>query len=154
MPVVANHGMNVLHLMEIEYTLLLLKTWNFFRCHMYMMYIVVCVKIMLVHLNSSVCTVIIVIVLIKVDKTSSMWELYLNYVDEMVVDGLCKSIHCSLQYFLANTEKGGGRGPLLECKMELQAPEINFVPDLDQVKCHQFYNHSVSSVMNPQRTGG
>ena len=77
--------------------------------------------------------------MLKADETSMKWEHYLNYVDEMVMGGLSNSIHCSLQYLLANTDKGGGRGPLFECKMELQAPEITFVPNLDQVNYHYFY---------------
>lgn len=71
---------------------------------------------------------------VKADKTSSMWEYYLNYLDEMVVGGLHNSIHCSLQYLLTNMERVAGKGPLLECKMELQAPVITFLPDLDQVQ--------------------
>lgn len=84
------------------------------------------------------CTYVVVYLMLKADEMSAKWEHYLNYVDEMVMAGLCNSIHCSLQYLLANTDKGGGRGPLFECKMELQAPEITFVPNLDQVNCHHF----------------
>ena len=62
-----------------------------------------------------------------------MWKCYLNYVDEMVLGGLFNSIHCSLQYLMNNTDRGTGRGPLLESKMELQSPHITFIPDLDQV---------------------
>lgn len=62
-----------------------------------------------------------------------MWHNYLDYVDLIVVNGLSKSIQCSLQYLLNNTKKGVGKGPLLECKMELQAPDIVFSPDLNQV---------------------
>ena len=69
----------------------------------------------------------------KVDEITQKWQHYLEYVDSMVVDGLCRSIHCSLQYILTNTERGTDRRPLFECKMELQAPMIHFIPDLDQV---------------------
>lgn len=49
------------------------------------------------------------------------------------MSGLCSSINCSLQYLLMNTKKGSGKNPLLECKMELQAPLVLFIPDVDQV---------------------
>ena len=71
--------------------------------------------------------------IIKADKSSPVWQFYLDYVDDMIVDGLRNSILCSMQYLLVNTERGTGRGPLLECKMELQAPVITFLPNLDQV---------------------
>ena len=71
--------------------------------------------------------------IMKADKSSPVWQFYLDYVDDMIVGGLHNSILCSLQYLLANTERGAGRGPLLECKMELQAPVITFLPNLDQV---------------------
>lgn len=70
----------------------------------------------------------------QADPNDITWHHYLEYLDQIVVDGLFQSIQCSLQYLLKNTEKGTERGPLLECKMELQIPEIVVFPDLDQVR--------------------
>ena len=71
---------------------------------------------------------------LQADPNDTTWHHYLEYLDQTVLDGLFQSIQCSLQYLLKNTEKGTGRGPLLECKMELQIPEIIVAPDLDQVR--------------------
>lgn len=50
-----------------------------------------------------------------------MWERYLDYVDEIVVDGLFNCIQCSLRYLMENTDKTvTTMTPLLEVKLELQ----------------------------------
>ena len=52
---------------------------------------------------------------------SEVWERYLDYVDEIVVDGLFNCIQCSLRYLMENTDKTvTGMTPLLEVKLELQ----------------------------------
>ena len=83
---------------------------------------------------------------VQTDVESSMWQQYLEYVDEIVVDGLRSSVSCSLQYLLTNTEKGAGKGPLLECKMELQAPVIIFLPDLDQVRTFFLFTYELDII--------
>lgn len=50
-----------------------------------------------------------------------MWQHYLDYLDDIMVDGLFNCIHCSLHYLLGNTDKtAGSMVPLLEVKLELQ----------------------------------
>ena len=50
-----------------------------------------------------------------------MWQHYLDYVDDIVVDGLFNCIHCSLNYLVENTDKEAATLiPLLEVKLELQ----------------------------------
>lgn len=50
-----------------------------------------------------------------------MWQHYLDYLDDIMVDGLFNCIHCSLHYLLENTDKtAGSMVPLLEVKLELQ----------------------------------
>ncbi len=62
-----------------------------------------------------------------------MWRNYLDYLDDVVLDGFFNCIQCSLQYLLANTSSDGGEmPPLLEAKLELQIPEMVFQPSLDQ----------------------
>lgn len=71
--------------------------------------------------------------LFQADGSSEMWYKYLDYLDEIVVDGLSACINCSLTYILNNTEKDkSDMLPLLEAKLELQAPEMVFEPTLEQ----------------------
>ena len=53
------------------------------------------------------------------------WRNYLDYVDDIVVDGFFNCIHGSLQYLLSNTDKEGGpMSPLLEARLELQVLSV------------------------------
>ena len=69
----------------------------------------------------------------QADENSEMWKNYLEHIDMIVVDGFFNSIHCSLRYLLSNTDKEKCDLPFLECKLELQAPDMIFIPTLDQV---------------------
>ena len=65
-----------------------------------------------------------------------MWKHYIEYLDETVLDGFFNCIFCSLQYLMENTDKENQDIPaLLECKLELQAPEMIFDPSIEQVSC-------------------
>lgn len=71
--------------------------------------------------------------LFQADSSSEMWQKYLDYLDEIIVNGLFVCVQCSLQYILNNTEKDKtNMPPLLEAKLELQAPEMIFIPTLEQ----------------------
>ena len=68
----------------------------------------------------------------KADKESEVWQNYLNYLDGIVINGLFNCVQCSLQYLLQNLDKDKvDLPPLLEIKLELQAPEVIFQPSLD-----------------------
>lgn len=41
--------------------------------------------------------------LFAADPTSEVWEAYVDYVDEMILDGFFNAIECSLKYLLENT---------------------------------------------------
>ena len=69
----------------------------------------------------------------QADPESEIWRDYIDYIDEAVLDGFYKTISCSLKYLLNNTDKEMNDIPLLECKLELQAPEMIFQPSLEQV---------------------
>ena len=69
----------------------------------------------------------------QAEENSEMWKNYLEHIDMIVVDGFFNSIHCSLRYLLSNTDKEKCDLPFLECKLELQAPDMIFIPTLDQV---------------------
>ena len=69
----------------------------------------------------------------KADPDSETWHKYIEYIDEIVLDGLFNCVHCSMQYLLNNTaEDKAGMPPLLEVKLELQSPDMIFEPSLDQ----------------------
>ena len=70
-----------------------------------------------------------------------MWKHYIEYLDEIVMDGFFNCIFCSLQYLMENTDKEHQDNPaLLECKLELQAPEMIFDPSIEQVS---HFTHSL-----------
>lgn len=69
--------------------------------------------------------------LFKADKTSDIWKAYVDYVDEMVVDGFFNTIHCSLKFLLDNTDAKNNPDDLFKAILELQAPEMVFVPSLE-----------------------
>eukprot|EP00731_Ephydatia_muelleri_P012058 Em0006g952a len=63
----------------------------------------------------------------QAEPGSAVWENYLDYLDDLVVDGLYNCINCSLLYLQQNMDKGvPSLLPLLEAKLELQAPEDIF----------------------------
>jgi len=49
-----------------------------------------------------------------------MWIAYVDYVDEMVVDGFFTAIQCSLKFLLDNTSPRPEPAPLFEAVLELQ----------------------------------
>ncbi|XP_070187600.1 dynein beta chain, ciliary-like isoform X2 [Littorina saxatilis] len=71
--------------------------------------------------------------LFKADPSTDMWKAYVDYVDEMIVDGFFNTIHCSLQYMLNNTDSKTTAQPLYEARLELQVPDMVFIPSLDNV---------------------
>ena len=56
----------------------------------------------------------------KADPNTDTWKAYVDYVDEMIVDGFFNTIHCSLQYMLNNTDTKLSPTPLSEARLELQ----------------------------------
>ncbi len=60
----------------------------------------------------------------QANEDSEDWRNYVEYLDDVVLDGLFECVHCSLSYFLENTNKNkmteSGLPPFMECKFELQ----------------------------------
>jgi len=56
-----------------------------------------------------------------VHEDSEMWMAYVDYVDEMVVDGFFTTIQCSLKFLLDNTSPRPEPAALFEAVLELQA---------------------------------
>lgn len=63
----------------------------------------------------------------------------MDYLDDMVLDGFFNCIHCSLNYLLENTDPKHNTTGLFEAKLELQQPEMVFIPSLDFGVSDGFY---------------
>lgn len=79
--------------------------------------------------------------LFKADETTAIWRSYVEYLDDIVLDGFFSAIQCSLSYLLENTDtsKGTSTAPLLEAKLELQVPDLVFSPSLEYGSQDGFY---------------
>ncbi len=79
--------------------------------------------------------------LFKADSETDIWKAYVDYVDEMVVDGFFNTIHYSLKFLLENTEnKGDVIDSLFEAQLELMVPDMIFNPSLDYGVADGFYD--------------
>ncbi|XP_077869744.1 dynein beta chain, ciliary-like [Saccoglossus kowalevskii] len=78
--------------------------------------------------------------LFKADADTSIWKAYVDYLDDMVVDGFFTCIHCSLNYLLDNTDPKTTSQALFEARLELQAPDMVFMPSLDFGVSDGFYD--------------
>ncbi|XP_067673689.1 dynein beta chain, ciliary-like [Haliotis asinina] len=76
----------------------------------------------------------------KTDAQSDTWKAYVDYVDEMLVDGFFNTVHCSLQHFLDNTDQKNTPPSLFEAHLELHVPEMVFLPSLDYGIADGFYD--------------
>ncbi|XP_064397591.1 dynein beta chain, ciliary-like isoform X3 [Halichondria panicea] len=77
----------------------------------------------------------------QANEESEEWGNYIQYLDGIVLDGFFNCLFCSLQFLLFNTdkEKQDLPGPLLEAKLELQAPDMFLTPTLEQDAPDGFY---------------
>ncbi|NXA80882.1 DYH9 protein, partial [Thryothorus ludovicianus] len=69
--------------------------------------------------------------LLLADPASAAWKVYLDYVDEIVLDGFFTAIESSLKYLLENTDPQAGLAPLFEVQLDLVVPDLVFHPPLD-----------------------
>ncbi|XP_077689901.1 dynein axonemal heavy chain 17 [Eretmochelys imbricata] len=69
--------------------------------------------------------------LFKTDKTSQTWQDYVEYVDDMVLDGFFQFIRKSLQFLLTNMAADANAAPLFEVHMELYNDELRYRPSLE-----------------------
>ena len=75
----------------------------------------------------------------QADPDSPAWHRYMEYIDDIVLDGLFNCVHCSLRYWLDNTDKHKTAAlPFMEVKLELQSPDMVFNPTLDQDASHGY----------------
>ncbi|XP_030631579.1 dynein axonemal heavy chain 9 isoform X2 [Chanos chanos] len=85
--------------------------------------------------------------LFKVDPSSVEWRSYVDYIDEMLIDGFFNSIECSLKFFLDNTDHRAGLAPFFEAQLDLQVPDMVFHPSLEFGASDGFYD-LVESLIN------
>jgi dynein heavy chain len=71
--------------------------------------------------------------LFKAEASTEIWRAYVDYLDDMVLDGFFNAIHASLNYILDNTDPKTNTLAIFEAKLELQAPDMVFIPSLDYV---------------------
>uniref|UniRef100_A0A8C3EY43 Dynein axonemal heavy chain 9 n=1 Tax=Corvus moneduloides TaxID=1196302 RepID=A0A8C3EY43_CORMO len=69
--------------------------------------------------------------LLLANPASDAWKAYLDYVDEIVLDGFFTAIECSLKNLLENTDPKAGLAPLFEVQLDLVTPDLVFHPPLD-----------------------
>uniref|UniRef100_A0AAV2JZN7 Dynein heavy chain tail domain-containing protein n=1 Tax=Knipowitschia caucasica TaxID=637954 RepID=A0AAV2JZN7_KNICA len=68
--------------------------------------------------------------LLGADESSEEWKAYLDYIDDMIMDGFFHSIRDSLQFLLDNTDQKS-TAPLMEVLLDLNVPDLIFSPSLD-----------------------
>ncbi|XP_064890575.1 dynein axonemal heavy chain 9 isoform X5 [Columba livia] len=78
--------------------------------------------------------------LLLADPASDIWKAYVDYVDEIVLDGFFTAIECSLKYLLENTDPKAGLAPLFEVQLDLVIPDLIFQPSLDPGTNDGFYD--------------
>ena len=71
-------------------------------------------------------------VLFHADPASEAWQSYLEYVDEMVVEGLFSYISLSLQFFVDNMESWPKLAPLFASQLMLSGSGLVFLPSLER----------------------
>lgn len=65
----------------------------------------------------------------KATEDSDDWRNYIEYLDDLVVDGFFNCVECSFKYLLENMDKGKSSDntpPLMEAKLELQVWDCFF----------------------------
>jgi len=71
-------------------------------------------------------------------KDSNVWKAYVDYVDEIIVDGFFNTILCSLKFMLENTDAKTTTEPLYEAVLELQVSSPRHSAVLSCLYCSAF----------------
>lgn len=64
----------------------------------------------------------------QAEEESEHWRNYIDYLDDVILDGLFECVHCSLLYLKENTDKEKEMPPLMMAKMELQVNNWRILP--------------------------
>ena len=76
----------------------------------------------------------------RADDGADTWKAYLEYIDELVIEGLLKTMAASIGYLLDETDPSLTQGILFEVKLELSEPDVIYVPPLDKQIVGNFYD--------------
>ncbi|XP_037134453.1 dynein heavy chain 9, axonemal [Syngnathus acus] len=85
--------------------------------------------------------------LFRSDPSSEDWKAYVDYIDDMVIDGFYHCIECSLKFFLENTDERDNIVPLFEAQLDLKVPHMVFIPSLEYGERANFHD-LVESLIN------
>jgi len=79
--------------------------------------------------------------LLKVeDENTENWKNYTAFIDKSVLDGFHKTVLCTLNYFLVETEfHKSNPDPLFEAQLQLKGTEILFIPSMNLGVSDGFY---------------
>ncbi|KAH0627401.1 hypothetical protein JD844_003041 [Phrynosoma platyrhinos] len=78
--------------------------------------------------------------LFEADPDSDSWKIYLEFIDDIIIDGFFNAIMYNLNFFLENTEEILKPAPLFQVQMILSTLEIEFKPSLDKEAGDGFYD--------------
>lgn len=78
--------------------------------------------------------------LFKAVPSLDTWKIYVEYIDDIVVEGFFQAIMYDLDFFLMNTEKHVKPAPFFQVQMILMPPEILFKPSLEKETGDGFYD--------------
>ncbi|XP_038934021.1 dynein axonemal heavy chain 11 isoform X4 [Rattus norvegicus] len=78
--------------------------------------------------------------LFRADPSLDSWKIYVEFIDDIVVEGFFQTILHDLDFFLRNTEKQLKPAPFFQAQMLLMPPEIVFKPPLEREAGDGFYN--------------
>ncbi|EHB17858.1 Dynein heavy chain 11, axonemal [Heterocephalus glaber] len=70
--------------------------------------------------------------LFKANPSLDAWKIYVEFIDDIVVEGFFQAIAHDLDFFLMNTEKQLKPAPFFQAQMILMPPEIVFKPPLER----------------------
>ena len=93
--------------------------------------------------------------LLKVeDENSENWKNYTAYIDKSVLEGFQKTVLCTLQYFLAETDfVKTNPDPLFEAQLQLKNTEMVFAPSMNYGTLDGFYELLEGLVNNVYNQG-
>ncbi|XP_024861684.2 dynein heavy chain 9, axonemal isoform X1 [Kryptolebias marmoratus] len=86
--------------------------------------------------------------LFRAELYSEEWKAYVEYIDDMIIDGFFNSIECSLKFFLDNTDQRVALTPLFEAQLDLKVPNLVFIPSLEFGLGDSFFEMVESLVNN------
>ncbi|XP_049749389.1 dynein axonemal heavy chain 11 isoform X2 [Elephas maximus indicus] len=89
--------------------------------------------------------------LFKAIPSLDTWRIYVEFIDDIVVEGFFQAIMHDLDFFLIHTEKQLKPAPVFQAQMILMPPEIVFKPSLEREAGDGFYDLVEEMICNSFR---